>query len=48
METISTSKAGYHTVVNIDKVGALVATDYKDPPTVLRIGGGRNGRTDSI
>ena len=39
METISTSKAGYHTKTNIDQVGALVATDYKDPPTVLKIGG---------
>lgn len=29
-----TSKASYHTVVNEEKAGALVATDYKDPPCV--------------
>lgn len=35
---ISTSKASYHCIANKDKVAALVASDYKDPPTVLRGG----------
>lgn len=35
---ISTSKASYHTVANINTVGTLVSTDYKDPPTIT-IGG---------
>lgn len=36
---ISTSKASYHCIANKDKAAALVASDYKDPPTVLRVGG---------
>ena len=35
----STSKASYHMHMMEQKTGALVATDYKDPPTVLRWGG---------
>jgi DNA (cytosine-5)-methyltransferase 1 len=35
-KTISTSKAEYHVHPFINKTGSLVATDYKDPPTVLR------------
>ena len=30
----STSKASYHTIAEKDKVNTLVATDYKDPPTI--------------
>ncbi len=30
----STSKSSYHTVAEEEKVGTLVASDYKDPPTV--------------
>ena len=37
-ETITTGKAGYHTNPNESGVvDALVATDYKDPPTVTLI-----------
>ena len=38
IHTLSTSKATYHCVANVNKAGALVATDYKDPPTILRGG----------
>ena len=34
----STSKASYHTMATPEQAGTLVATDYKDPPTL--IGGG--------
>ena len=37
---ISTSKVDYHTRANLDITSALVATDYKDPPIILRGGGG--------
>ena len=35
---LSTSKASYHTHTYRNMVGSLVATDYKDPPTILRGG----------
>ena len=31
----STSKNSHHTSVNVDEVGTLVSSDYKDPPTVV-------------
>ncbi len=33
---ISTSKVDYHTKANYNITSALVSTDYKDPPTILR------------
>lgn len=35
---ISTSKVAYHTKANYNITSALVSTDYKDPPTILRGG----------
>ncbi|MBU0278719.1 MULTISPECIES: DNA (cytosine-5-)-methyltransferase [unclassified Gemella] len=31
----STSKNSHHTIANVNEVGTLVASDYKDPPTVM-------------
>ncbi|NEW62279.1 DNA (cytosine-5-)-methyltransferase [Granulicatella sp. zg-ZJ] len=31
----STSKNAHHTIANVNEVGTLVASDYKDPPTVM-------------
>ena len=36
----STNKAGYHTNPVKDVIGSLVATDWKDPPTVTACNGG--------
>lgn len=31
----STSKNSHHTIANVNQVGTLVASDFKDPPTIL-------------
>lgn len=36
----TTAKQDYHTKVLSDTAFALTATDYKDPPTIMRTGGG--------
>ena len=38
--TISTTKNTFHINAIINQAGTLVATDYKDPPAVLKLGGG--------
>lgn len=46
MEPYNSSKAGYHTLFRNDgKAFSLVASDYKDPPTVTRIEGGQDMKT---
>ena len=35
-KVISTSKTSYHTNAIVEQTGALVASDYKDPPTILK------------
>lgn len=37
----TTAKQDYHTKVLSDMAFALTASDYKDPPTITKIGGGR-------
>ena len=39
----TTSKATFHMKAFTNTAGTLVATDYKDPPTVMRGGVQRHG-----